>query len=48
MWCIGVKGIGIVAAWIGTSVAVIVGMYLTGSTECLWALLIPALVSGLL
>lgn len=35
------KGIGVAAAWIGTSVAVIAGMYLTGSTECLWFLLIP-------
>lgn len=29
------KGIGVTAIWIGTSVAVIMGMYLTGSTECL-------------
>lgn len=29
------KGIGVAAVWIGTSVAVIMGMYLTGSTECL-------------
>ena len=35
------KGIGVAAAWIGTSVAVIVGMYLTRSTDCLWFLLIP-------
>lgn len=35
------KRIEVAAAWIGTSVAVIVGMYLTGSTECLWFLLIP-------
>lgn len=35
------KGIEYAAAWIGTSLAVIVGMYLTGSTECLWFLLIP-------
>lgn len=35
------KQIGVAAAWIGTSVAVIAGMYLTGSTECLWFLLIP-------
>ena len=35
------KGIGVAAAWIGTSVAVIVGMYLTGSTECLWFFTYP-------
>lgn len=35
------KGIGYAAAWIGTPAAVIAGMYLTGSTECLWFLLIP-------
>lgn len=40
-------GIGYAAAWIGTSAAVIAGMYFTGSVDCLWALLIPALVSGL-
>ena len=40
------KGIGYVAAWIGTSAAVIAGIYLTGSANCLWALLIPAMVSG--
>lgn len=40
------KGIGVAAAWIGTSVAVIVGMYLTGFANCLWALLFPALISG--
>lgn len=42
------KGIGYAAAWVGTSAAVIAGIYLTGSANCLWALLIPALVSGLL
>ena len=30
--------------WISTSVAVSVGIYLTHSAWCLWALLIPALV----
>lgn len=35
------KQIGVAATWIGTSVAVIAGMHLTGSTECLWFLLIP-------
>lgn len=39
------KGIGYAAAWIGTSAAVIAGMYLTGSTECLWLLLIPFLAT---
>lgn len=42
------KGIGCAAAWIGTSAAVIAGIYLTGSANCLWALLIPAMVSDLL
>ena len=42
------KGIGYTAAWVGTSAAVIAGIYLTGSANCLWALLIPAMVSGLL
>lgn len=40
------KGIGYVAAWIGTSAAVIAGIYLTGSANCLWALLFPVLISG--
>ena len=40
------KGIGYAAAWIGTSAAVIAGIYLTGSVNCLWALLIPVLISG--
>lgn len=42
------KGIGYAVAWVGTSAAVIAGIYLTGSANCLWALLIPAMVSGLL
>lgn len=42
------KEIGYAAAWIGTSAAVIAGIYFTGSPNCLWALLIPAMVSGLL
>ena len=39
------KGIGYAAAWIGTSAAVMAGMYFTGTANCLWELLIPALVS---
>lgn len=42
------EGIGYATAWIGTSAAVIAGMYFTGSANCLWALLIPAMVSVLL
>lgn len=29
-------------AWIGTSLAVITGIYITGSAWCLWALIFPA------
>lgn len=39
------KGIGVAAAWIGTAAAVIAGIYLTGSTECLWFLLVPFLAT---
>ena len=37
--------IGYAAAWISTAVAVIAGVCFTGSAWCLWALLIPALIS---
>ena len=40
------KQIGVAAAWIGTSTAVIAGMYFTGTANCLWELLIPALISA--
>lgn len=42
------KEIGYAAAWIGTSAAVIAGIYFTGSPNCLWALLIPALINDVL
>ena len=29
--------------WIGVSIAVSVGIYITGSAWCLWAFLIPAM-----
>lgn len=29
--------------WIGVSIAVSVGIYITGSAWCLWAFLIPAI-----
>lgn len=32
------------SAWIATAAAVIAGIYLTGSTWCLWALFIPAMI----
>lgn len=32
------------AAWIGTSVAVVAGMYFTKSAWCLWALVLPACI----
>lgn len=32
------------SAWIATSAAVIAGIYLTGSTWCLLALFIPAMI----
>lgn len=35
------KGIGCAAAWMATAAVVITGLYFTGSTECLWFLLIP-------
>lgn len=31
-------------AWIATSVAVIAGIFFTGSASCLWAFLIPAML----
>ena len=33
------------SAWIATVAAVIVGIYLTGSAWCLWALFIPLGIS---
>ena len=32
-------------AWVATAVAVSVGIYYTKSANCLWAMLIPAMVS---
>jgi hypothetical protein len=31
-----------VAAWLGTALAVAVGVYITHSAWCLWALILPA------
>lgn len=39
------KQLGVAAAWIGTAAAVIVGMYITKSIDCLWFLLIPFLTT---
>lgn len=33
------------ASWISTSAAVIAGLYFTNSAWCLWALLLPAMLS---
>jgi hypothetical protein len=37
--------IGYACAWIATGVAVAVGVYITKNPNCLWALLIPTLIS---
>lgn len=36
-WALGI-------AWIATSAAVIAGVYFTKSANCLWALLLPAML----
>lgn len=35
-------GMILVSAWIGTAIAVSIGIYITHSTNCLWAMFIPA------
>lgn len=32
-------------AWLGTAIAVSIGILITGSEVCLWAMLIPAMLS---
>lgn len=36
------------AAWIATGIAVSVGIFITGSAWCLWALFIPAIFFSLM